>query len=724
MSGTPILSIGMIVKNESRCLEQCLKALEPLRQAVPCELVIADTGSEDDTKEIASRYADILFDFPWIKDFSAARNAVMDRCSGQWFLSLDADEYLDPNIEELVTFLKSKQKAQFTSAYYIINSYSDAADKSQYSRFDAQRMLNMSTGLRFYGRIHEGWPDGSRKNNYFLRNTVFWHDGYIDFSSSAEAGKGNRNLELIELELEDDPSNLLRVYQAQESCVDQKKREYYVRRMIEMVKEGNPRSNSLGPICYRSAVQVANLYHMPELDQWIEEAYACYPASPYTQVDVRYIHLMRSMAEQDSEQTIANATAYMDALERLERDEYGAACLLTGPLLTAGKVYREVAVFALANEYIRQRNWTDCEQILRTHLPMTLSVQNVRNWCLTAFLAWEHMDLSDAFQQIGEAMFREERLEDTLMQSRKDAFFERCITVFSYIPIPEERWKNNEFFPSAPAYPLLVALGDQVLSPAAKIMLAWDYTSAADAAEQVEDWSKLPVQPVEQLLGYYLPFPPKFYEQDSGRFESLAGLVAARLQRNTVTAVLGWMRRVPENESYILDRIWRYDLLLAGLRAAEWGQEQNEELLTEYLQWFGEASERFLVWYYHPGLLQEKNVAVLPSMHRLAWFFIHYQKAAAQQQWDSAVGYLNQMIDAAPTMKKMVVYLLDGIEKKQNASAASAELQVLADQVRSILAQYKPDDPAVMALKQSPAYQKVAHLIEGMEVPICGRQLQ
>ena len=57
----PLLSIGMIVKNEERCLEKCLKALKPLREAIPCELVIADTGSTDKTREIAAKYADILF---------------------------------------------------------------------------------------------------------------------------------------------------------------------------------------------------------------------------------------------------------------------------------------------------------------------------------------------------------------------------------------------------------------------------------------------------------------------------------------------------------------------------------------------------------------------------------------------------------------------------------------------------------------------------------------
>ena len=103
----PLLSIGMIVKNEERCLEKCLKALEPLRQAIPCELVIADTGSTDKTKEIAAKYADILFDFTWINDFSAARNAVMDKCTGKWFMTVDADEYLNSPVDEIVEFLTS-----------------------------------------------------------------------------------------------------------------------------------------------------------------------------------------------------------------------------------------------------------------------------------------------------------------------------------------------------------------------------------------------------------------------------------------------------------------------------------------------------------------------------------------------------------------------------------------------------------------------------------------
>lgn len=86
-SGKPILFIGMIFKNEIRCLERCMKALHPLRNAIPCELVMADTGSDDGSREIAEEYADILFDSPWIDDFAAARNAVMDHCSGERSIS-------------------------------------------------------------------------------------------------------------------------------------------------------------------------------------------------------------------------------------------------------------------------------------------------------------------------------------------------------------------------------------------------------------------------------------------------------------------------------------------------------------------------------------------------------------------------------------------------------------------------------------------------------------
>ena len=174
-----MLSIGMIVKNEARSLEQCLQALAPLRESIPCELVIADTGSTDRTKEIAEKYADQLFDFPWVDDFSAARNAVMERCSGVWYLSIDADEYLDSDVSELVTFLREHgQDPAVAGAFIQVHSYTSAdLDKNNVRSFMAARMVRMDTGIRFQGRVHEcldiPWDEGSAK----LCHTALWHDG-------------------------------------------------------------------------------------------------------------------------------------------------------------------------------------------------------------------------------------------------------------------------------------------------------------------------------------------------------------------------------------------------------------------------------------------------------------------------------------------------------------------------------------------------------------------
>lgn len=89
MAGIPV-SVCMIAKNEEQHIEQCLRNL--VRYGM--EIVVADTGSTDRTKEIAARYTDRLFDFAWCDDFSAARNFAVSRASNNWILILDCDEYV------------------------------------------------------------------------------------------------------------------------------------------------------------------------------------------------------------------------------------------------------------------------------------------------------------------------------------------------------------------------------------------------------------------------------------------------------------------------------------------------------------------------------------------------------------------------------------------------------------------------------------------------------
>lgn len=175
----PLLSIGIIFKNEIRCIERCLKSLQSLREAIPCEVVMADTGSDDGSRAVAERYADILIDFPWIGDFSAARNAVMDRCSGTWYMTIDCDEWVDSNIEGLVVFLTGEYDFDFASV--VIRNYDTRElDKGgSYSDFLATRLLRMSTGLRYEGTVHEHWHYKGDLRTMMIRGAVFHHDGYV-----------------------------------------------------------------------------------------------------------------------------------------------------------------------------------------------------------------------------------------------------------------------------------------------------------------------------------------------------------------------------------------------------------------------------------------------------------------------------------------------------------------------------------------------------------------
>ena len=215
----PLLSIGIIFKNEIRCLERCLKSLENLRKAIPCELVMADTGSDDGSRAVAEKYADILFDFPWVDDFSAARNAVMDRCSGEWHLSIDADEWLDEDVSQLVGFLERKTHPELVGGLTVRNYFT--TDDSLHSEFLGLRLAYMPAGLRYMGAIHEflDFPDTGTLYIYPI-STILHHDGYVMLNDGSEAGreKLRRNMRLLKKELEEDPENLRILVQCVESC--------------------------------------------------------------------------------------------------------------------------------------------------------------------------------------------------------------------------------------------------------------------------------------------------------------------------------------------------------------------------------------------------------------------------------------------------------------------------------------------------------------------------
>lgn len=187
-----ILSVGMIVKNEEKHLEKCLSALKKLLDNVSSELIIVDTGSTDKTKEIALKYTDKVYDFEWINDFSAARNYGLEKAVGEWFMFIDADEYLDEDCDEMIKFFNIPEvRDKYNSASFYIRNYSSITSKKGVDEFLAPRVVRRYEGVHFYEPIHEYLPM-PLPHGFF--STVFHHYGYAYESVNEKNKKVDRNL--------------------------------------------------------------------------------------------------------------------------------------------------------------------------------------------------------------------------------------------------------------------------------------------------------------------------------------------------------------------------------------------------------------------------------------------------------------------------------------------------------------------------------------------------
>lgn len=110
------VSLCMIVKNESKVLARCLDSIADLVD----EIVIVDTGSTDNTKEIAYGFTTLVYDYEWVGDFSAARNFAFDKCSCDYIYSADADEVLDEENRKRFKFLLASldEEIEIVQMYY------------------------------------------------------------------------------------------------------------------------------------------------------------------------------------------------------------------------------------------------------------------------------------------------------------------------------------------------------------------------------------------------------------------------------------------------------------------------------------------------------------------------------------------------------------------------------------------------------------------------------
>jgi len=160
----------MIVKNAAKTLRGCLASVA----GVVSQMVVADTGSDDGTPDLARASGAEVFHFPWQDDFSQARNAAIQAVATDWVLVMDDDEELAPEGRNKIASLLTRAAIggyTVTQRNHIPVSFGSGGHAAAvkpgglgapprnaargYADFASCRLFRRHPAIRYAGRVHE-----------------------------------------------------------------------------------------------------------------------------------------------------------------------------------------------------------------------------------------------------------------------------------------------------------------------------------------------------------------------------------------------------------------------------------------------------------------------------------------------------------------------------------------------------------------------------------------
>lgn len=197
------LSACLIVKNEEKHLERCLKSVAGHVD----EIVVVDTGSTDRTLEIAQAFGAKTAQAEWTDDFSAARNISLDLASGDWALWIDADEEVAP--ESWGPIREGLIRPHFGGFFVRMINFMDEEGEANTYTHAPVRLFQLRPDVRFRGRVHEQVTPALDELNLpcaRLSGATLYHYGYRP-SDMEEKSKLDRTIALLEREVRESPED-------------------------------------------------------------------------------------------------------------------------------------------------------------------------------------------------------------------------------------------------------------------------------------------------------------------------------------------------------------------------------------------------------------------------------------------------------------------------------------------------------------------------------------
>ena len=275
------ISLCLITKNEQNNISRCIDSIK----RYVSEIIVIDTGSTDETVDIAENLGARVFSYQWANDFAAARNFALDQATGDWIVFLDADEYFEPaQSVNLPAVIKKVHGNRKIDAVCILMKHMERIDGPVIAHTQIVRLFRHSRAIRYQGRIHEAIFKHGRSPVvvYVPESTLaIRHTGY---SQTTLPEKARRNLPLLEQEVADHHINCLTYYYLSQSHIllhQYKQAARYALKSLENNDEILASTVHHKPyLFYIKSMIFLNEYQNDEVNIMVKEALRKYPGHP------------------------------------------------------------------------------------------------------------------------------------------------------------------------------------------------------------------------------------------------------------------------------------------------------------------------------------------------------------------------------------------------------------------------------------------------------------
>ncbi|PKP57725.1 MAG: hypothetical protein CVT89_04005 [Candidatus Altiarchaeales archaeon HGW-Altiarchaeales-2] len=180
------LALCMIVKNEEKMLP---KAIESVKSIVD-EIVVVDTGSTDNTKDIAKSYGAKVIPLEWNDNFGEARNVSIRNAKSDWILVIDADETIAK--EDLSTIKELMKDKRYMAYAFIQRNYTNIENVSGFIHSDNDTYAE--------SKNYPGWVESTLTRLFKNLPEIFYED-YVheDVASAIMKKKGTGKICLADM---------------------------------------------------------------------------------------------------------------------------------------------------------------------------------------------------------------------------------------------------------------------------------------------------------------------------------------------------------------------------------------------------------------------------------------------------------------------------------------------------------------------------------------------